>query len=216
MACTSRYAEAWEYVLFWCYTDVLFGTHTGAGPVDADLASAYQEFTGNVIPNTGMILYNVTQNTSGPVTAVPTNTSLTATGVTWNAADLFRIALIDTNTIALLDHILDITAGNIHAALGSVGACDCTLADWATTELKKVNIIEAGFFDSCPCNASPAPGRESLRTFVGEILTAIRTGEIEVCAGHTGKAWPARTWAEQSLSEFNAARVITNYDLRNQ
>ena len=42
-----------------------------------------------------------------------------------------------------LEHYLNITVGNIHAAMAASDQCSCTLAAWATNELSKLNIIMA-------------------------------------------------------------------------
>ena len=46
-------------------------------------------------------------------------------------------------------------------------------------------------------------------------LELLRTGMIDICDGATGAAFPAVTWAEQTVTEFAAARIIYNDQQRN-
>lgn len=221
MTCSGRYAEAWQFAAFWCASNLLQGLHAGAGPGDAALSDTYTDFISRgVKANVGMVLYNTTQGTSGVVTAVTTHT-LTAVGVTWDNADAYRIATLTGEEIATTNHYLDIASGNIHAALGSVGGCDCTLADWATgTEgmLTKINIIETAAFHTCPC-MRPLITDDMRRTYLEESnrqLSMIRTGEIELCAGYTGSKYPAFGAIEQAFNVFSAEQIIINREKRNR
>lgn len=213
--CTGRFAEAWEYVSFWCQSDILTGFHAGTGPDDAALSDPYANFPGNgIVANRGMVLYNLTAGTNGEVTAV-TTTTLTATGVVWDPDDEYRIVALNRNAIARIEMQLDIAAANIHAALHATGACDCTLASWAAEFFKKLNIIEAGVLQRCPCQRTLDPSSQSqLLDFMLGQLEMIRTGKLEPCAGETGAEWPATGWAEQGTTEFNVGQIIANYELR--
>ncbi len=214
--CTGAFSAPWEYVTFWCRSQLLIGAHEGAGAADVALADATAMFkTNGVRPDAGMVLYNLTTDTSGEVTAV-TEGTLTATGVTWDALDLYRIVPITGKKIALLEHQLDMVAANIHAALGAVGACDCTLASWALDYLAKLNVIEAAVFHRCPCDRTLTPeDKAAFLEWVNDQLRMIREGEIELCAGHTVKSYPAMGWAEQAVTPWNAARIIDNAERRN-
>jgi hypothetical protein len=183
----------------------------------AALSDTQAHFLENgVETNVGMVLYNLTTGLSGPVTAATEHT-LTATGVTWNTGDAYRIVLISTEERSTIEHYLNIAAADIYAALGAAGACDCTLAAWAADYLAKLNIIEAGAYHVCPC-ANPTFSDEARARYLewaaGQ-LDKIMDGTIDVCDGHTGKNFPAFTWAEQSLTEFNAARIVVNDQMRN-
>jgi hypothetical protein len=148
-----------------------------------------------------MILYNTTTNISGVVTAV-SGTTVTAAGVTWTVGDAFRIVLIDGNQKATIENYLNLVAPDVSAALGAVGACDCTYSSWALSLLGKINIIEAGLFHNCPCSAPTMTDdfRRSLLEWVNTQLEAIRTGKLEVCDGETGSDYPAVGFASQSVS----------------
>ena len=115
----------------------------------------------------------------------------------------------------ILDVSLLVTASNIHAALASVNACDCTLASWAVQFLKKLNIVEAAAFHNCRCS-SPQLTDEMKRLYLewsDKQFQLIREGKIDVCAGATGSTWPVIGWASQSLTERIAAEIIAN-DIR--
>ena len=210
MGCTERYASAWEFAVFWCYGNLLTGADGGGGVGVAFLTDAQGQFsTKGVRPNAGMILYNLTAGTSGAVTAV-SNTSLTATGVTWTNGDLYRIALVTGIEIATIEHYLDIAASDIHAALAASGACDCTLAAWATNYLSKLNIIDAAAYYSCPCGQPKfdSAQRQTLLTWMNEQLGKLITMDIDVCTGETGSQYPYLAWAQWASTEFAAANII--------
>jgi hypothetical protein len=111
-----------------------------------------------------------------------------------------------------IQNYLDIAVSDIHAALASVGACDCNLASWATGFLQKLNVIDAAAYYNCPC-ANPRLNntqKELLLTWMSTQLQNISTGVIDVCQGATGAGFPARGWASQSVSAFAAAEIIYN------
>lgn len=216
MACTGRWAEAWQYASFWCVGNLIVGTHDGAGPVDAALQDADGSFmTRGVLAGEGMVLYNTTQNTSGAVILM-TNTTLTAAGVTWAAGDAYRIVPIDAVDIAQIEHYLDIAASDIHAALAASDQCSCTWAAWATAYAAKLNIIDAASYHHCNC-AQPKIGpreRSELLQWMGSQLKMIAMGELDLCDGATGKNWPAMGYADQAYTEFMGADMVIKDILR--
>ena len=110
---------------------------------------------------------------------------------------------------------LTMAAADIHAHLAAVGACDCTLAAWATEFLKKLNVIEAAVVHNCPCgrtNLKPEE-RQMWLEWLDRQYELIRTQKIDVCAGATGAEYPVVGWASQSLTEQTAATIIAN-DIR--
>jgi hypothetical protein len=209
MSCSGRYAEAWQYASFWCQSQLLVGAHMGAGPADVALSDTTVNFlNAGAQGGKGQVLYNTTQNTSGPITAA-TETTLTATGVTWNASDAYRSAFLSTSEMSRINHYLDITAGDIHAALGSVGACDCTFSSWGANYLAEINIILARVFWDCPCAPDLSNDEKRLYSELANArLQAIRDGEVDVCQGATGSKYPVIGWAEQGLTEFSQAEII--------
>jgi len=222
VACSqARYADAWAYAAFWCIGSMVMGLDDSGGAGNASLQDLSAQFiNAGLRQDQGMILYNTTQGTSGEITNV-SQTTLTATGVTWSNGDAYRAVAIDAAEIATIEHYLNVTASNIHAARAAVGACDCALAAWAyngnldgNDYLGKLNIIEAGSFHTCSC-AMPGQRmtdeqRRLWLTWSNEQLGYIRSGEIELCDGETGSTFPVVGWAEQAHTEFGAARIIAN------
>ena len=215
MPCTQRFAEAWQFAGFWCVAQLLSGIDQG-GVVPPALPSAFltdntvQFLTLGARAGVGMVLYNLTQGTHGLVTGATQNT-LTATGVSWYNGDQYRIALINAAERGVIEHWLDVTAGEIYAALGSVGACDCTLSVWGAQFLLQLNIISARMYYDCPCSPTlTGADKARLMAMITTRLQSIREGDVDVCAGATGSKFPAIGWAELSLTEWNAARIIIN------
>lgn len=215
--CTEAYSDPIGFSSFWCLSGLIHGYDDSGGAANVSL----QDLTWNFIElgmeaNVGMILYNVTQATSGEVTVV-TATTMTATGVTWDDGDEYRTTALDGNELAMIQLYLDITAADIHAALHAQGMCDCTPAPWALDFLAKLNIIEAALFYQCPC-AKPKISdamRQSLLAWATAELANIRTGKIELCAGETGAEFPYVSWAQMGTTEFAQVNIIVNDILRN-
>jgi len=199
------------------------GLHEGAGPADAALIYAAGDFINRgVEANTGMVLYNTTQGTSGEVTA-RTATTITATAVTWEPLDAFRIVLANGLELDTVEHYLDVAASDIHAALHASGACDCTWASWATNSgdnigfLAKLNIIDAAAYYNCRCGKPQFNNAQQERflNWMSTQLEMLVTGRLEICEGETGSDFPAMGWAEQATNDFTAAQIIWNDILRN-
>lgn len=219
MACSGRYAEAWQFAAFWCVSGILKGVdNSGLVFPQASLTDTQIDFVRlGVHANVGMVCYNLTRSTSGPVTAVTANT-LTVSGVTWGTGDQYRIALLEGTEIATIELYLDIAASDIHAAMAASGACDCTLASWAEAYLQKLNVIDAAIYHQCPCG-KPDVSDEMRRAhleWMNVQLDNIRTGKVELCTGETGSEFPAIAWAEQSSTEFAAAQIVYNDSLKDQ
>lgn len=224
MACLEAYALPWMAATFWCVDQMIQGTHEGAGPADAALVYAQGDFVNRgVEPLIGMTLYNVTQGTSGDVTA-RTATTITAAGVTWNAADAFRIVLMNGLEEDTIEHYLEVAAGDINAALHATGACDCTWASWvrntdtAVGFLGKLNIIDMAAYYSCQCGQPRLSDamKQKYLDWMSQQLSMLVSGELEICDGETGSKFPSMGWAEQSHTDFQAAQIIWNDILRNQ
>ena len=214
MACLERYAQAWQYASFFAVAPIQSGVDDSGGAGNAFLTNSQGDFErAGLRPNEGMVLYNLTQGTNGPITAV-TLTTLTATGVTWDNGDTFRTVAINGSQIATIEMYLNTTAGNINATLASVGACDCTLSAWGQQHLEKLNIIETGAYHFATCGM---PGQhldtndkrlllEQVNLHLGDLLS----GKVEVCEGATGSTYPVIGWAPQALTPFGAAEIIAN------
>jgi len=212
MACTGRYAEAWQFAAFNCPSSVLKGQDRLAGPAHADLTDTQANFVqGSIKANQGMVCYNLTTGLSGVVTAVST-TTLTVTGVTWTIGDLYRVAALNGVEIASIETFLDIAATDLHAALAGANACSCTLATWANAFLAKLNIIDAMVYHNCTCGGTSLSD-EMKRAYMDWMtvqLDNIRTGKLELCAGATGSDFPSIDWAETSATAFAAAEILIN------
>lgn len=223
MACSAVYALPWQHISFWCMEPVVRGLHEGAGPADVVLSYAAGDFINRgVKPNVGMVIYNTTAGTDGEITAV-TATTITATGVTWNAADIFRLVLANGLELATVDHYLRVAAADINAALGSVGACDCTFASWVLSSgdaigfLAKLNIIDAATYYNCRCGNprfDPAT-RARWIDWMSAQFDAIITMKIEVCAGHTGSSFPSMGFGQVGITDWQKAQIIWADILRN-
>ena len=214
MPCTGRFSEAWQYSQMWCVTPsaIRTGVDDGAGAAVAFLTDSQADFVDlGFQANEGMLLYNLTEDTEGPITAV-TATTLTATGVTWTDGDSYRAVALDGNQISAINVYLDLAAGDVHMALAAVGACDCTLSGWGANLLAKLNIIDAVIYHNCTC-ANPEISDEQramYATWIDAQFELIRTGKVDVCQGATGSGWPTVDYAEQATTEFAARDIIYN------
>lgn len=130
--------------------------------------------------------------------------------------DLFCNGSVDDpSLLAQINGYLDIAASDIHMALASVGACDCTLSSYAFDYLKKLNIIDAARLHNCPCAKITAEQRELYTNFINDNLQRIMSGDIELCEGYTGTIAPAWGTAEQNLTIFSAPDIILRRIQRN-
>jgi hypothetical protein len=217
MACTGTYAEAWEYAAFWCAASILLSTDNSGGAGNAALTDTTVNFENfGAQPNVGMTLYNLTDGSSGAITAVtPTTVTATLAGGTtnlWSDGDEYRLVTLKTAERSQVQHYLNITAGDIHAALAAANACDCTLAAWGENELAKMNIVLAGALHSCPCARTGLSDDDKgrLLDWVTARLEEIRVGKVDVCDGATGSDWPSIDWAERSLTDFARREIVAN------
>jgi hypothetical protein len=213
MTCVGRFSEAWGFAAFFCTSGgYANGINTTAGLGMPTLTDPQMDFIRmGVQPNMGMLLYNVTKNTSGGVTVV-TTTTLQATGVLWDLGDEYRIAALTTQQRSTIEVYLDMTAADIHAAMAAQNACNCTLQSWVVQYLAKINIIEASAFYTCPC-AKPNLSDERQQNFVEwaeRQLIQIRDGEIVLCEGDTGKNYPAVGTIQYSHTPWTAEEIINN------
>jgi len=108
-------------------------------------------------------------------------------------------------------------AARINASLRASAQCDCTFTSDAAVFLEELNIVAAALLIFCPdCSRKLTDDqKEFYNTWLSEQLRLLRTGEIDLCAGATGIHYPAVGWAEQSVTEFSAARLILDAEARN-
>lgn len=144
---------------------------------------------------------------------------MTCSGAFATAEDyqkIFSCGDLSSDEAAEIDDVLEFVAPNLHAVLAQTGQCDCSLSEWGLNFLKKLNVIEALITGRCRC------GMDNLRLeekqFWQEQLTSqyalIRTGELDLCDGATGKDYPAADIMQQSLTSWNAGRIIWNTRMR--
>jgi len=214
MACTARFAEAWQFASFFCTGVILNGVDNSGGIANAFLTDTTINFLApaNLVEaGVGMVLYNTTTSLSGPVTAV-TSTTVTATGVTWTSGDAYRIVLIDAIERSTIELYLDIAASDLHAAMAQSGMCDCVLASWAAGFLAKLNIIDAASYYQCTCGQPKMTDelRGRYLDWSSTQLEAIRTGNLELCHGATGADFPALGWSQQGWTDWATAEIIFN------
>lgn len=125
------------------------------------------------------------------------------------------IDLTDAGEVATVNAFLAIAAADVHAAMASVGACDCTLASWAETYLKKLNIIDARVIHNCPCgNRITDDLRRTWLEWLDRQFELIRTGKLALCSGDTGSEYPAFATAEYTWTVWNEAQIIVNEELK--
>lgn len=125
------------------------------------------------------------------------------------------IDITDAGQVAYVNGYLDIAAADVHAAMAAVGACDCTLASWATVYLQKLNIIDALVIHNCPCgNRVTDEQRRTWLEWLDRQFELIRTGKIALCAGDTGSEFPAFATIEFSWTVWNEAEIIVNEELK--
>lgn len=210
--CAGRWAEAWEFQAMWCSSSILKGQHEGANAAASLYESIGQFVSFGVRANVGMILYNLTDGSSGRVTAVDEeNMTATLAGGTdnlWDTGDIYRIVTIDARQIAQIEAKLDMTASDITAVVSARGACNCLTASGLEL-LAKLNCIEAAMFYTCSCSGptlSPEE-RAQLREWMGLQLGMIQNGQIDLCGG-TGSATPAFGSAQIGYTDFASAEII--------
>lgn len=216
MSCTGRYAEAWEFASFFCKEALAVGVDNSGGAGNASLQDTQvTDFrTLGIEANVGMILYNTTQNTSGAVTAVGANT-ITATGVTWDDGDAYRIVALNGQQRGEIELNLNLAASDIHIARAASSGCDCSLSAAGRQKAAFLNIINAAAFYSCTCGMPAVQAlsndtRARYQQYVQEQINQIRDGRLELCAGETGSDFPAVGWADQGVTGFAKARIVVN------
>ena len=133
----------------------------------------------------------------------------------YNEFFCFNLDLSDPDMVNMIELVLDIAAADIHAVMAAVGACSCSLADWTTVYLKKLNIIDALVMHSCPCSRTVTEDmRIRYLDWVGVQFDNIRTGKVPLCQDDTGSEYPAWGSIEQGLTSFSRAEIVMNAQAR--
>jgi hypothetical protein len=221
MACTGPWATAYDFATFWCVAGLDVGMDDSGLAAQAFLTDTTANFVQMGV-EPAMIIQNITDGSGGYITNVTATTiTATLTGGTenlWDDGDVYRMVALKANEQAQIEVYLEIAASDIHAALAAVGACDCTLSAWAAEYLKKLNVIDAAVIHACPCGRAQISDTQkgAWLEWLDRQFELLRTGAIDVCTGAMGADWPSIGWAQQSVSEFAAARIILNDMLRNR
>lgn len=221
MPCQARYADAYQYAADMCVESYYSGIDNSGGAGNVALTDTLSADFARILgmrANVGILLFNLIQNTNGPVTAVTTHT-ITATGVVWDDGDEYAFATITAQQAAHINRILVRSAGMINLALQSASACDCTFSAEAEAALQHLNIVIAAAFYACNCGKSAVivgDVRRDYQRWAQEMLTELRDGRLEVCEGETGSDYPVLGWAERALTPHNVADIIRNRLLRDQ
>lgn len=208
MACLQRYAEAFDYAVLWMCEHVDAGL-ASAGSGAALLVALTEDFVRGGV-TVGMPVYNVTTRTYGKVLTVAATQLVTTNN--WAPGDYWQLASIGADAVATIETFLSIAAGDINAARSSVGGCACDVGNEMDAWLRKLNTVSAAILHNCPC-ARPNLTDEMRFQFMGWVndsLKAIRTGEIELCSGHTGSAVPAIAFAQMSWTDWRAAEIAVD------
>ena len=219
MPCVGRYAEAWAFVTFW-FTGVVWTSADRSGGVgNVSLNDTQVNFRERgVLVNRGQWLWNLTQNTDGPIAALVDNNTITSADIpAWDDGDQYRISLVTTIQRSQIEGAMDIAASDIMSALAATGQCDCTWAAWGATLAAKLNIIDAASYYQGKCGAVRFTDDQRARYLLwmtGQ-LDMIMTGRIDLCAGATGSDFPSVGWAQQASTPFATADIIWKDILRN-
>jgi len=221
MPCAGAFADAYDFATFWCLAGLDTGVDDSGGAGNAFLTDSTSNFVQMGV-QPAMIVHNVSDGSGGFVTVVAAHVlTTTLTGGTnnlWDDGDIYRIVGVDANDQAQIETYLQIAASDIHAAMAATGACDCSLAAWATEYLRKLNVIDAAVIHACPCGRAQISDdmKGTWLEWLDRQFELLRTGAIDVCDGATGADFPAIGWAQQSVTEFAAARIILDDMIANQ
>jgi len=105
-------------------------------------------------------------------------------------------------------------AARINMALRASGQCDCTWNVDAEYLLRDLNVVAAALMIFCPdCSRRfSAEEKEFYNTWLGEQLELLRSGKLELCAGHTAVDYPALGIVQYGLTDRNVVQMIYNYE----
>ena len=103
---------------------------------------------------------------------------------------------------------LERVSGMISAALQASDQCDCTWAAWAENYLATLNVYLAAALQDCPCSTVSDADKDRYLQYVNAELEKVRLGQIELCAGATGKDYPAFGTANIGHNIFSKADII--------
>lgn len=206
MGTSGRLAEAWDYGVFWAFYSLHVGLHDGEEGPTTTLADSSADFLALEIDE-GMPVRNATRGTYGRVLAVAT--SALTTDIDWRLHDRYELLPMPAAEVATVERYLEIASSDIHAALAASGQDRCTLADWADGYLRKLCVVNAAVYHRAPCGNPDVDAsiKQAYLRWVSEQLELIRTGRLELCAGHTGRDFPAVGWLEHGWTSWVQAEI---------
>ena len=208
------YAEALDFATTFCMEQLLAGVDESPdGWPDTNLTDTTRDFIAYRI-NAGAPVYNVTTGVYGLVSAVAE--TVLQTTVVWADGDRYILMPMSANQRAEIEWALQAAAGPIDAARASAGAAQCTLSAGARQHLKLLNSVIAAVFHNCQCGSARLSENERLQymNWANEQLRLIRTGEMELCEGHTGKDYLAAGVIERAWTPGTAAQIVLNRERR--
>jgi hypothetical protein len=213
---TTRYAEAWEWAQFFCAASVLTGKHAG-GDGDTSLLDDGAQFQkAGFVPNVGQVVYNLTDNSQGTITAVTYNT-LTAPLIggaenMWDTGDDYRAVALTTQQRSTIEGYLNFTSTKVTSALATSNQLSCPKSDDAQAFLGQIAVFLAGAFYNCTCIGVDLSDevRASYNEFASGELEKLRKLELTVCQGATGRDYPVLDIAEVNYNEFSEWNIRFN------
>lgn len=212
MACGDVYAHPFDYGVIWQCESVISGLVT-AGASSSNLTDDSQDFLVLDVP-VGAPVYNVTTHQYGYVTSVAQHV-LGTSSTLWTIGDSYQIAFMQPEEVATVLSFLRISSGDINAALGAVGAINCSKT-CADAFLRKLTVVLAATIHKCPCARPNLQENERMQflQWSNEMLRVIWTGELELCDGETGTNFPAIGIAQQGWTAWRDAEIIVDSLLR--
>jgi len=218
MACTGRYAEAYDFAMMFGCDAIYVGFDDSGGAANAFVTDSTRDFTSrgdfDPLPLVGWAIYNATERTYGKITTVAAH--VLGTTNTWSDGDEYRILVMTLQQVATAETFLDIAAADIHDARMAANGCDCTLSDAGAAYARKLNVIDAAILHKCPCVNTELTDdmRRAYLLWIQDQLQAIANGDRELCQGATGALFPAVGQIERQLDEWSEVVVRDNAFLR--
>lgn len=113
-----------------------------------------------------------------------------------------------------LQPLLKFSSGRIRMALRTSGQYDCPKDEDACNYLKEINMTLAAVMSNATCFRLSDEQRRLMAEQVAAQIELIRTGEMEICAGETGKDYPAFGVAQYGTTTRQRATLIMNTELK--
>lgn len=124
---------------------------------------------------------------------------------------------VDLDAEADINRRLEMAASNVHMAMESVGACDCSLSATATEYIKQLTLVLQAVLFPVYCGPSFSDAEnDRLLNWANDQLDQIKDGKIELCDGETGSTFPVVGWAQRASTEFAAAEIIVKDIMRSR